>query len=92
MNLEYKRFPKIEYEKRWERAGKLMAGKGLDALVITEANNYTYLSGGHGDFSFSRPTIMVLPKEGDPVVMVHDFFGSSQHRESWVGEREPTLV
>lgn len=89
MNLEYKRFPKIEYENRWERAGKLMAGKGLDALLITESNNYTYLSGGHGDFSFSRPTIMVLPKEGDPVVMVHDFFDASQHRESWVEDIRP---
>jgi Xaa-Pro aminopeptidase len=74
----------IEYENRWERARKLIAANGLDALVITESTNYTYFSGGHGDFSFSRPTVMVLPKKRDPVVMVHDLFDASQHRESWV--------
>ena len=89
MTLEYKRFPKLEYEKRWERAGKLIADNGLDALLITEANNYTYFSGGHRDFSFSRPTVMVLPKKGEPVVMVHDFFDASQHRESWVEDIRP---
>ncbi len=48
MTLEYKRFPKTEYEKRWERAGKLIADNGLDALLITEANNYTYFSSDVG--------------------------------------------
>jgi len=84
MNLEYKRFPRIEYENRWERARKLIADNGLDVLLITEPNNYTYFSGGHRDFSFSRPMVMVLPREKDPVVMVHDLFDASQHRESWV--------
>jgi Xaa-Pro aminopeptidase len=86
MNSEYNRFPKIEYERRWERAGKLMADKGLDALLITEACNFTYFSGGHGDFSFSRPTFMILPRENEPVVMVHDFFEASQRKESWVAD------
>ncbi len=89
MYLEYKRFPIIEYEKRWERARKLIADNGLAALLITESNNYTYFSGGHGDFSFSRPTVMVLPKERDPVVMVHDLFDASQHRESWAEDIRP---
>jgi hypothetical protein len=61
----------------------------LDALLITESNNYTYLSGGHGDFSFSRPTVMALAQKRDPVVMVHDFFDASQHRESWVEDIRP---
>ena len=74
MSSEYKRFPKSEYENRWERARESMRTEGLDALFITEAANYTYFSGGHGDFSFSRPTIMVLPQKGDPVLVVHDFF------------------
>ena len=86
MNLEYKRFPKIEYEKRWEGAGKLMADKGLDALLITGADNFTYFSGGHGDFSFSRPTFMLIPREDEPIVMVHDFFEASQRKESWVAD------
>jgi Xaa-Pro dipeptidase len=86
MNSEYKRFPKIEHEKRWEGAGKSMAGKGLDALLITGTDNFTYFSGGHGDLSFSRPTFMLLFKDDDPVVMVHDFFEASQRKESWVAD------
>ncbi len=86
MNPEYKRFPKMEYEKRWECAGKAMADKGLDALLITNADNFTYFSGGHGDFSFSRPTLMLIPGEDEPIVMVHEFFEASQRRESWVAD------
>ena len=86
MSLEYKRFAKTEYDNRWERARNIMAAEGLDALFITEASNFTYFSGGHGDFSFSRPTIMVLPQKGDPVLIVHDFFEHSQRRESWVDD------
>ncbi len=47
-------------------------------------NNFFYLSGGYGDFSYSRPTMMILPKDDHPVVIVHDFFESSRQRESWV--------
>ena len=86
MSSEYRRFPRSEYENRWERAREKMAAEGLDALFITESSNYTYFSGGHGDFSFSRPTIMVLPQKGDPVLIVHDFFEHSQKRESWVDD------
>jgi Xaa-Pro aminopeptidase len=89
MSLEYKRFPKSEYESRWERARERMRAKRLDALLITEASNFTYFSGGHGDFSFSRPTIMVLPQKGNPLVIVHDFFDASQRRESWVDDIRP---
>ena len=86
MSSEYKRFPRSEYEDRWQRARERMAAERLDALFITEAGNYTYFSGGHGDFSFSRPTIMVLPLKGSPVLIVHDFFEHSQQRESWVDD------
>lgn len=86
MSSEYKRFPKPEYESRWERARERMRAAGLDALFITEAGNFTYFSGGHGDFSFSRPTIMVLPQKGNPLLIVHDFFEHSQQRESWVDD------
>jgi len=61
-----------------------MAASGLDALLITEANNFTYFSGGHGDFSFSRPTFLVISRKEEPVAVVHNFFEASQRRESWV--------
>ncbi|MEM3507666.1 MAG: Xaa-Pro peptidase family protein [Candidatus Bathyarchaeia archaeon] len=82
--LEYKRFPKEEYENRWERAKKLMKDKGFDALLITDGVNYTYLSGAHKDFSYSRPTIMILPKEGNPTIIIHEFFEGAQKKETCV--------
>ncbi|MEM2896284.1 MAG: aminopeptidase P family N-terminal domain-containing protein [Candidatus Bathyarchaeia archaeon] len=82
--LEYKRFPKEEYENRWERAKQLMKDKGLDALFITDGINYTYLSGAHRDFSYSRPTIMILPKDDEPTIIIHDFFADAQKKETWV--------
>jgi Xaa-Pro aminopeptidase len=84
MNLEYKLFPRAEHEARWQRAQEGMDTSGLDGLLITGADNFTYFTGGHGDFSCSRPTILLLPRKGSPVVLVHDFFGPSQERESWV--------
>jgi len=84
MSSEYKRFPKNEYENRWERTQERLQNANLDALMITEASNYTYFSGAHGDFSYSRPTIFLLPIRGEPVAIVHDFFDPSQKRESWI--------
>ncbi len=89
MDLEYKRFPKEEYEARWERAKKKMAVSDLDALIVTESNNFTYLSGAHGDFSYSRPTVFILPKNGNPVSIIHDFFDPSHQRESWLEDIRP---
>jgi Xaa-Pro aminopeptidase len=82
--LEYKRFPKEEYENRWKKAKQLMKDKGLDALFITDGVNYTYLSGAHRDFSYSRPTIMILPKDDEPTIIIHEFFEGAQKKETWV--------
>jgi len=84
LSLEYKRFPKSEFESRWKRTSKLMEKKSLDALLVTEGLNFIYLGGGFRDFSHSRPTIMVLPKDGSPVIMVHEFFESAFRRQTWV--------
>lgn len=80
----YKRFPKEEYEARWKKARKLMEKSGLDALLVCDGPNYTYLSGGTRDFSYTRPTIFILPRENPPTVIIHEFFKDAQKREVWV--------
>lgn len=86
MAIHYHRFPKAEYEQRWENARKRMAEAGLDAVLVTEKANYVYFCGGNPDFSFSRPTIFILPRRGEPVCVVHRFFADLTRRSTHVGD------
>ncbi len=65
-------FDRGEYEARWRRARGLMASAGLDALFVTSEANYRYLSGHHSGFwlSKSRPMLMLLPREREPVLFL----------------------
>jgi Xaa-Pro aminopeptidase len=49
--LDYKLFPRSEYELRWKRAKALMDRENLDALFITEPLNYHYFTGASPSFS-----------------------------------------
>lgn len=81
---EYMRFPVAEYERRCDRARELMQKKNLSGLFITEGANYTYFSGGARDFSYARPTLMLLPRDGDPVVLGQRFPEENRKSEIWV--------
>ncbi|MFQ5711824.1 MAG: M24 family metallopeptidase [Candidatus Geothermarchaeales archaeon] len=84
-------FPREEYDLRCERARELMAKRGLDALFVTgdqsAAMNYRYLS-GHlpRDYqaNFNRPHILILPREGDPALIVVFFSEKGARNTSWV--------
>ncbi|MFQ5914660.1 MAG: M24 family metallopeptidase [Nitrospinota bacterium] len=84
MAVDYHRFPKSEYENRWENARHRMAEARLDALLITEKANYVYFCGANPDFSFSRPTIFILPRSGDPICVVQHFFKDLTRRSTHV--------
>jgi Xaa-Pro aminopeptidase len=71
-------FEPDELRARAERARKLMAEEGLDALLVTgdfsAGMNYYYFSGHlprDYQLNFSRPHVMVLPLEGDPFLYVY---------------------
>ena len=57
-------FPEKEYLDRYERAYALMERDGLDALVISEKNNYWYFSGliSYQLDHIQRPQICFLPQ------------------------------
>ncbi|MBI2371906.1 MAG: aminopeptidase P family protein [Deltaproteobacteria bacterium] len=82
----YLRFPQAEYVQRWERARALMDRTGLEALFITEGGNFTYLAGGTRDFSYTRPTVLLFPRDGAPVAFVQMFPREIQRRQCWVEE------
>ncbi len=80
---KYMRFPPEEFERRCARARQLMERNDLAGLFITEGGNYTYFSGGQRDFSFSRPHILLLPRQGEPVAVVQKFPAWNRIRVIW---------
>jgi len=79
-------FPEQEYQDRYQRAQALMERDGLDALVISERNNYWYFSGliSYQLDHIQRPQICFLPKKGKPTLLVYgndkaeDVFGTHE--------------
>jgi len=69
----YSMFSLAEMQRRHERARKLMAAQSLDALFITQEENLEYFAGTTPsmalNFSLTRPSMLILPKEGDLVIL-----------------------
>jgi Xaa-Pro aminopeptidase len=66
---------KHEYATRHQNAGLLMEMHDLSALLITEPTNLFYFTGASyfGEMSFPRPATLILPREGRPILITHDF-------------------
>ena len=84
-------FDKPELRARGERARTLMERDELDALIVTgdfsAGMNYYYLSGHlprDYQLNFSRPHVMVLPREGDPFLFVYGVNVENARGDSWV--------
>ena len=81
-------FPDQEYLDRYQRAQALMERDGLDALVVSEKNNYWYFSGliSYQLDHIQRPQICILPKVGKPLLLVYDNDKAKAKALPWVGE------
>jgi Xaa-Pro dipeptidase len=84
-------FDTDELRARGERARALMERDGLDALIVTgdfsAGMNYYYLSGHQPrdyQLNFSRPHVMVLPRESDPFLFVYGVNADNARESSWV--------
>ena len=84
-------FEKDELRARGERARALMERDGLDALLVTgdfsAGLNYYYLSGHMPrdyQLNFSRPHVMVLPREGEPFLFLYGVNAENAAESSWV--------
>ncbi|MCL4186695.1 MAG: Xaa-Pro peptidase family protein [Rhodobacteraceae bacterium] len=81
-------FPREEFERRWTRAQELMARDGLDALFVTEKTNYRYFT-GHQTLQFNnkqRPMTVLIPREGQPVMMIYGLEAEVARNETWVAD------
>jgi Xaa-Pro aminopeptidase len=69
----------IDRDARRERARGRMDGSALDALLLTGGPNLSYFaaaSGMLGAGSGSRPMCYLLPREGTPTLVVHEFLAA----------------
>ncbi|MDH3442655.1 MAG: Xaa-Pro peptidase family protein [Deltaproteobacteria bacterium] len=81
-------FPEPEYQDRHQRAQTLMERDGLDALVVSEKNNYWYFSGliSYQLDHIQRPQIFILPKSGKPTLLVYGNDKAKAKALPWVGQ------
>ena len=81
-------FAEQEYLDRYQRAQALMERDGLDALVVSEKNNYWYFSGliSYQLDHIQRPQICILPKTGKPFLLVYGNDKAKAKALPWVGE------
>jgi Xaa-Pro dipeptidase len=80
-----------ELRARGERARALMERDGFDALLVTgdfsAGMNYYHLSGHlprDYQLNYSRPHVMVLPRESDPFLFVYGVNAENAREASWV--------
>ncbi len=81
-------FPEQEYQERYRRAQELMERDGLDALIVSEKNNYWYFSGliSYQLDHIQRPQICILPKRGKPTLLVYGNDKAKAKALPWVGD------
>lgn len=80
-------FPKEEFERRYKRARKMMEAAELDALLVTEEQNYAYLTGHRSEqnrLDKVRPHVVLLPLDGDPVIFVMPFEERDVRLTTWI--------
>ena len=78
-------FPISEFEARSERAQRLMAARGLDALLVTTEPDLRYFSGFQSQFweSPTRPWFLIVPRDGRPIAVIPEI-GAAGMQATWV--------
>ncbi len=81
-------FPEPEYQDRCQRAQALMERDGLDAIVVSEKNNYWYFSGliSYQLDHVQRPQVCILPKRGNPTLLVYGNDKAKAKALPWIGQ------
>jgi Xaa-Pro aminopeptidase len=82
-------FPEAEYRCRIAKLRSHMAERGLDALLVTEVSNVSYLS-GFETFVPNNFACLTLSGEGEPTLQVAEFEIPGALLNSWVGDVRAT--
>lgn len=78
-------FPEPEFLARTERAQRLMASRGLDAMLLMTEANVRYFTGFLTQFwqSPTRPWFLVVPAAGKPVAVIPGI-GAALMSRTWI--------
>jgi len=78
-------FEDSEFERRTERAQRLMREHRLDALLLTSQPNFRYFSGFDSQFweSPTRPWFLIVPAEGRCIAVVPEL-GAPLFEKKWI--------
>lgn len=83
-------FSKEDISKRHGRAREMMAAKGVDALVVTNEENFQYFTGATGSlalhYSSTRPAVLVFPLVGEPIAVVGAMIVDTIHMSTYVND------
>ena len=83
-------FPVEEYRSRIARLDTLMDEVGMDAILVSEYNNYRYFAGYNRPFTpwsgyiLTRPFICILRRGQAPVIFVHASNVRSVSQSTWI--------
>lgn len=89
-SVSYTDFPVEEYQSRVNRLRLLLDQAKIDAIIVSEYNNFRYFAGfdrpyaGWSGYLKTRPFLCFLPKEGNPVLLVHKAFKEAVSQASWI--------
>lgn len=70
---------------RIQRLHKGMAQRGIDALLCLKPQNSFYLS-GFNPIIYSHPVVAILPREGEPMLLVHALRDDHARTSAWAEE------
>ena len=84
----YAAFPRAEYETRHARLQEELGAREIDAILVTGKENVVYFSGLEtvGWDSKHRPLGLVVPAEGDPVLVIPESLAYVAEATSWVSD------
>lgn len=80
-------FPLSEYHNRHQQIVELLRENKLDAIMVTAEPNVNYYSGWRNFipwWTYSRPYILIIPIDHDPVLLVQGFHHFDASRDSWI--------
>lgn len=80
-------FPASVYIERFKRVKDLMEEGGIDGLFLTSEENVFYFSGVRffsPGVSYTRPSFLLLPRDSDPILLVHENHVTHARLSSWI--------
>ena len=81
-------FPVDEYKRRLDELRQRMRDRRMHALIVTDPENLAYLT-GYQTTGYSYFQALIVPLEGDPLMITRLLEDSNVHARTWVEKTYP---